>query len=130
MRMLIVGLICEAKKLFSPTAMRNCTLLLLTMLVLGLGKPTDALAAPAFQAAGTAVTGTGNVNPAWPTHAIDDLALLFVEKPLESRHSAFFWPIDEPLLVPFFKLGRRVSNDSSCRCDTSRRNEYRVATPR
>jgi len=38
-----------------------------------------ATAAPAFQAAGTAVSGTGAVNPAWPAHQIDDIALLFVE---------------------------------------------------
>nr|WP_326529074.1 DUF6701 domain-containing protein [Rhodoferax sp.] len=36
-------------------------------------------AAPTFQAAGTAASGTGGVNPAWPTHAVDDIALLFVE---------------------------------------------------
>lgn len=34
---------------------------------------------PRFQAAGTAVGGTGAVSPAWPAHAIDDIALLFVE---------------------------------------------------
>lgn len=37
------------------------------------------MAAPVFQAAGTAVSGTGTVNPAWPAHAIDDVALLFIE---------------------------------------------------
>ena len=35
--------------------------------------------APTFQAAGTAATGTGAVSPAWPAHAIDDIALLFIE---------------------------------------------------
>ena len=35
--------------------------------------------APAYQAAGTAVTGTGAVSPAWPAHAINDIALLFIE---------------------------------------------------
>jgi len=39
----------------------------------------EAGAAPAFQAAGTADSGTGAVNPAWPAHAVDDVALLFVE---------------------------------------------------
>ncbi|MBI5897662.1 MAG: hypothetical protein HZB40_00355 [Rhodocyclales bacterium] len=34
---------------------------------------------PRFQAAGTAAGGTGAVSPAWPAHAIDDIALLFVE---------------------------------------------------
>ena len=36
-------------------------------------------AAPAFQAAGTSVTGTGAVTPTWPAHVADDVALLFVE---------------------------------------------------
>ncbi|HLB31807.1 MAG TPA: hypothetical protein VJN91_09775, partial [Gammaproteobacteria bacterium] len=40
----------------------------------GAGQP-----APNFQAAGTATGGTGVVNPAWPAHQIDDIALLFVE---------------------------------------------------
>jgi hypothetical protein len=35
--------------------------------------------APAYQAAGTAVGSTSHVNPRWPTHAINDIALLFVE---------------------------------------------------
>ena len=35
--------------------------------------------APTFQAAGTAVGGTGAVSPAWPAHAIGDVALLFIE---------------------------------------------------
>ena len=35
--------------------------------------------APLFQAAGAAVSGTGNVTPAWPAHAIGDVALLFIE---------------------------------------------------
>ncbi len=39
----------------------------------------QAAAAPTFQAAGTAVTGTGAVTPTWPAHAINDIALLFVE---------------------------------------------------
>ncbi len=38
-----------------------------------------AMAAPAFQAAGTALSGTGAVSPAWPAHAIGDVALLFIE---------------------------------------------------
>jgi hypothetical protein len=32
-----------------------------------------------FGAAGTAVSGTGSVSPAWPAHGIDDIALLFIE---------------------------------------------------
>jgi hypothetical protein len=35
--------------------------------------------APAFQAAGTAVSATGTVTPTWPAHAIGDVALLFIE---------------------------------------------------
>lgn len=34
---------------------------------------------PRFQAAGTAVGGTATVSPAWPAHAVNDVALLFVE---------------------------------------------------
>jgi len=37
------------------------------------------VAAPAFQAAGTAVDGNAAVDVAWPVHAIGDVALLFVE---------------------------------------------------
>lgn len=40
---------------------------------------TEANAAPTFQAAGAAVTGTGAVSPAWPAHQVNDIALLFVE---------------------------------------------------
>lgn len=36
-------------------------------------------AAPSFQARGGAASGTGAVTPAWPTHAVNDVALLFVE---------------------------------------------------
>jgi MSHA biogenesis protein MshQ len=43
------------------------------------GSVSNAYAAPAFQAAGAAVSGTGTVSPAWPTHATGDVALLFVE---------------------------------------------------
>lgn len=35
--------------------------------------------APAFQAAGAAVSAAAPVTPAWPAHAIDDIALLFIE---------------------------------------------------
>lgn len=35
--------------------------------------------APSWQATGTAVGGAAAVSPAWPAHAIDDVALLFVE---------------------------------------------------
>jgi len=41
-------------------------------------RPSGA-AAPAFQAAGAAVSGTGSVTPAWPAHAVNDVALLFCE---------------------------------------------------
>ncbi len=36
-------------------------------------------APPSYQAAGTAVSGTSSASPAWPAHAINDVALLFVE---------------------------------------------------
>lgn len=36
-------------------------------------------ATPWFQAAGTALSGTGAVSPAWPAHQVGDIALLFVE---------------------------------------------------
>ncbi|MCA0455663.1 MAG: LamG domain-containing protein [Chloroflexi bacterium] len=35
--------------------------------------------APTFQALGTEVSGIGNVTPTWPTHEVDDIALLFIE---------------------------------------------------
>lgn len=37
------------------------------------------MALPTFQAAGTLVGSTGTISPAWPTHAVDDVALLFLE---------------------------------------------------
>jgi MSHA biogenesis protein MshQ len=50
---------------------------------LGLGSlllaTASVYAAPTFQAAGTAVNGTGAVTPVWPAHQIDDIALLIVE---------------------------------------------------
>jgi len=36
-------------------------------------------APPNFQAAGTALSGNGDVSPAWPAHAVGDIALLFIE---------------------------------------------------
>ncbi len=36
-------------------------------------------AAPSYQDSGSALSATGAVSPAWPPHAIDDVALLFVE---------------------------------------------------
>lgn len=38
-----------------------------------------AVAAPTFQAAGTAASGTGAATPTWPAHAVGDVALLFIE---------------------------------------------------
>lgn len=34
---------------------------------------------PRFQAAGAAIGGTATISPAWPAHAVGDIALLFVE---------------------------------------------------
>lgn len=59
--------------------MRFAFVLLLGMLVFGLSGVNDARAAPSFQAAGTAVSGTGSVFAPWPAHAVGDIALLFVE---------------------------------------------------
>jgi MSHA biogenesis protein MshQ len=59
--------------------MRFLSFLVLVTLVSVLTKVSEVQAAPAFQAAGTAANGTGAVSPAWPAHAIDDIALLFVE---------------------------------------------------
>ena len=46
-------------------------------LVLGLVSTTHADVT--FVAAGTAVSGTGSITVAWPTHVADDVALLFIE---------------------------------------------------
>lgn len=54
------------------------TMLIIAVLLSGLFV-VEAEAAPAFQAAGTAVSGTGSVSPAWPAHAVGDVALLFIE---------------------------------------------------
>jgi len=49
------------------------------MAVFLLAHAPAAQATPSFQAAGTPVNGTGAVTPTWPTHAVDDIALLIVE---------------------------------------------------
>lgn len=46
--------------------------------ICGLVFPLIAQAAPTFQAAGTAASGTGTATPTWPTHVAGDVALLFV----------------------------------------------------
>ena len=53
-------------------------ILIIAVLLIGLffGK---AMAVPTFQAAGTAISAKGAVSPVWPTHAVNDIALLFVE---------------------------------------------------
>jgi hypothetical protein len=55
---------------------------------------------PVFQAAGTAVTGTGSVTPTWPTHAQDDIALLIVTSANETisltTASGFVQTADSP----------------------------------
>ncbi len=60
-------------------ALRLAVLRVFYVLGLVLSTWNVVMAAPAFQAAGTAVTGTGAVTPTWPAHAVDDIALLFVE---------------------------------------------------
>jgi len=44
-----------------------------------IGLAIATLAAPKYQAAGTSVSGTGNITVAWPTHQTGDVALLFIE---------------------------------------------------
>ncbi|MDO8291700.1 MAG: hypothetical protein Q7T29_02340 [Gallionella sp.] len=48
-------------------------------LLLALACSGEAVAAVTYQARGAAISGTGAVTPAWPAHAINDIALLFVE---------------------------------------------------
>lgn len=56
------------------------SLLFAAALVIGLAKLNEAQAqAPAFQAAGTPVSGTNGVSPTWPVHQTGDIALLFME---------------------------------------------------
>lgn len=45
---------------------------------IGLKPAVTVSALPVFQAAGTPVHGTGTVQPVWPTHQADDIALLIV----------------------------------------------------
>ena len=71
--------------IFNPCKLLNrllasVLLQVLLLLLAFLGFISTAQAAPFFQAAGTAViTGTTDLPVAWPAHAIDDVALLFVE---------------------------------------------------
>ena len=66
-------------ELMSPITPKHGFWWLTTFLFLAFAGMHGAQAAPAFQAAGTPVTGTGAVSPAWPAHAVGDIALLFVE---------------------------------------------------
>ena len=59
--------------------LRVPALLVLGLLAVASATVNEARAAPAYQAAGPEVSGTGAVSPAWPAHAVDDVALLFVE---------------------------------------------------
>jgi MSHA biogenesis protein MshQ len=69
----------NAKRMILKRLGLGVSFLLLWVLLCTLGMANIARAAPAFQAAGTAVGATGSVSPAWPAHAVDDIALLFVE---------------------------------------------------
>lgn len=65
-----------------PERMRRTFAQALRCLLAGLlafAMAATAQAAPAYQAAGGAANGAGSVSPAWPVHAIGDIALLFVE---------------------------------------------------
>src|SRR5512134_3970928 len=71
-------------------------------------------AAPTFQAAGGAVNGTGAVTPAWPAHAIHDVALLFVEsvgaEPVTLSTPAGFAPVaNSPQAVGVGVNGTRLT---------------------
>lgn len=64
----------------TPKRMRCWPFLLLGVLVFALTGVNKAQAAvPTFQAAGTAVASIAAVSPAWPVHAVDDIALLLVQ---------------------------------------------------
>lgn len=63
----------------SPTKPKLVALLFAALLLFAIAGAKSAGAAPAFQAAGAAVSGTGAVSPAWPAHQAGDIALLFVE---------------------------------------------------
>lgn len=67
--------------LFFGRCQSLCTLACkwIVLVLMAFGACLAHAAAPSYQAAGTAVSATGVVSPAWPAHAIDDVALLFVE---------------------------------------------------
>ena len=69
----------KMKIMFLTNLLPKILFLLLWVLLSMFGMANIARAAPAFQAAGAAVNGTGSVSPVWPTHAVGDVALLFVE---------------------------------------------------
>jgi uncharacterized repeat protein (TIGR01451 family) len=70
-------------KSFSPAIISRKIFRAVTLLIVGqlllLVPFSLAQAAPVFQATGAAVNGQGAVSPAWPAHAVDDVALLLVE---------------------------------------------------
>lgn len=76
----------------------------------------NSAATPVFQAAGTALEGTGAVSPAWPTHQTDDIALLIVETSNEpvtlSTPAGFVEVADSPQSQgagPPFQVGIRLT---------------------
>ncbi|MBI4656806.1 MAG: fibronectin type III domain-containing protein, partial [Elusimicrobia bacterium] len=69
---------------------------------------------PGFQAAGTAVNGTGSVTPAWPAHQTGDIALLFVEalgdQPISlTTPNGFVEVLNSPQFTGTGNAGTRIS---------------------
>ena len=56
-----------------------CTFLVSAFMSGGWCGPASAQAAATYQATGTVASGTGALTVAWPSHQVDDVALLFVE---------------------------------------------------
>ena len=69
----------KEKIMFLTNLLPKISFLLLWVLLSMLGMANIARSAPVFQATGAAVNGQLSVSPVWPTHAVGDVALLFVE---------------------------------------------------
>lgn len=101
--------------LHSQSSVGRQYLLVASLLALALFTFAPVYAAPIFQAAGTAVNGTGAVSPAWPTHAIDDVALLIVESAggeavtLSSNTAGFALVSNSPQATGVGTAGTRIT---------------------
>jgi len=78
--------------------------LLVAVLLMGIAGIANS--APTFQAAGTAVTGTGTVSPAWPAHLPGDVALLFIETEGDEA-------VTLPTASGFVLIGQNNINDAA-----------------